>query len=819
MLTNTSYRPTSTTAEGPDRDRSGRRARARPRLALSATPLPGHVGATLALTALTVTSASGLVRVFDGRSWVVPVLLTAIGVHAICWAARRARLPQPAALALALVAVWALTAWTVLATSTVYGFPGRRTASQLWAALVQAHTAFATAVSPVSSSITGFKLVSVLGIGLIAILADWAAFRWRSALYGAAPPFAYFVAGCSFGQGRGRELVVTAEVVALLAFLLVHRVTVGRADQAWFGNHRAGTAGWAITAGCLTAAASLVTAVAITPAVGTTEGTGVLGWRAGLGGASGPRQVANPVVDLHTRLIFESTTPVFKVRSPVASYWRLTSLNTFTGQDWVSTDTYHGFGSHLPGVQAVPAGTRLVQENFHIEELDSVWLPDAFTPISVTGVRGVSYDPNSNSLITSKATSNGLDFTVESYQYLSTLHPGQLESAPPVTITASLRPYLQLPATVPPDVYALAKSITASQSTEYGKALALQNFFLGPDFSYSLDPPDDGYGISSLTNFLFHTREGYCQQFAGSYAVLARAIGLPTRLAVGFATGTDTDGTYQVTDADAHTWPEVYFGPNFGWLPFEPTQSFSDPISKGYAPPSPGGGKGSSTTAPTTSPTTTPPKTSEHRAVVAPPTTTGNAQVVPSSRRHSTAAWSALLIVLLVGIAWFGLIAGGRRARWWVRRWRARGDAGALVRASWDELSEVLNWWGTCRSQSETDEEFAHRAGRGIALRLPGQSPWLRGEVVRLARLATEAAFAPQIGPQRPGEAAAAARAIHRSLFRSANTRMRLRWVLTPRPGRRSGSGLAKAPQASAGDRPLIPGPWDRTSRFVPGRA
>ena len=439
---------------------------------------------------------------------------------------------------------------------------------------------------------TGYTLLAVLGVGLVVILGDWAAFRWRSPLYGVAPAFVYFVVCCTLGEGRGREWAVALEVAAILVFLVVHRATVGRADQAWFGNQRAGAARWATRAGCVAGAAALVAAMAITPLVGGTEGRGIFGWRGGFGDVgSGPRQVPNPIVDLHTRLLIQSDTPVFKVESPVPSYWRLTSLDTFTGQDWISTNSYRSFDTSLPGVQAVPPATRLIQQQFQVQGLGSVWLPDAFTPLTVTGVRHVSYDPVSGSLITSHPTSDGLDYSVESYQFLTDLSPADLQSAAPVAITSSLRRYVQLPKSVPADVYTLARSITAGQTTVYGKALALQNFFLGPTFSYSLNPPDDGYGISALTTFLFVSRTGYCQQFAGAYAVLARAIGLPTRLAVGFATGTDEgNGTYQVLNADAHTWPEVYFGPRYGWLPFEPTKSYVDPLSESYAPPSTSGG-------------------------------------------------------------------------------------------------------------------------------------------------------------------------------------------------------------------------------------
>ena len=75
-----------------------------------------------------------------------------------------------------------------------------------------------------------------------------------------------------------------------------------------------------------------------------------------------------------------------------------------------------------------------------------------------------------------------------------------------------------------------------------------------------------------LTGFLFDTHAGFCQQFAGAFAVLARLDGLPTRVAVGFTTGgLGRRGVYRVRGADAHTWPEVYFGPTVGWVSFEPT--------------------------------------------------------------------------------------------------------------------------------------------------------------------------------------------------------------------------------------------------------
>jgi hypothetical protein len=433
----------------------------------------------------------------------------------------------------------------------------------------------------------------------------------------------------------------------------------------------------------------------------------------------------------------------------------------------------------------------VVHEHFSVQQLDSVWLPDAFTPLAVTGLRNVSYDANSGSLITSHRTSDGLSYSVDSYQYLSTLSVAALQAAPPVAVADTLHRYLQLPASVPSSVYTLARTITSGQTSEYGKALALQNYFLGPLFTYSLDPPDDGYGINSLINFLFATRTGFCQQFAGAYAVLARAIGLPTRLAVGFATGTPQgNGSYQVTDADAHTWPEVYFGPHYGWLPFEPTKSFTDPASRGYAPPAAGStAKGSNGESPRPQAIKQRPgagQTGPASVATTPRTATGSSQASGTSGPHTATIWLVLLFLVLGLVAWAASMALLRRTRWSVRRWRVRHDPGLLVLSHWADVHELLNWWGAQRAPGETDKEYGRRAAGLVGGRLRDPAPWLPGGIQRLAGLATEASFAPTVSAQRAREAGLVAREIHQRLSRSATAFQLLRWALNPHPRRQT---------------------------------
>ena len=782
----------------PDREAGSRHAASPPRLAAGGGPSGsddrsggrrpfwnGEDAATFSLAVLTFASLVGLSRVFSGGRWTGPALAVALGVHTAAWAARRRGWNTLGGTALAAAAAVLLASWTVLGSTTAYGVPTGKTFTTGVSVLNAARRAVSSVVVPVQPT-TGFVLAAVLATAVAAAAADWLAFRRRSAVLGALPSFAMFIAFCALGYGPGRQWVVTAEAAALLVFALVHRASFG-IGRAWLGGISSRAVARALPAGAVVAAASILVVVLLAPAAHGPDGSGVLGWRAGGIGAGGPREVANPIVDLHTRLVNFTDVGVFTVKSTAPSYWRLTSLDTFTGQAWISTNSYKGFARSLPGVSATPPGTRTITDTFHVQTLESVWLPASFTPVSVRGVRGVDYDPTSSSLITSHRTSDGLDYSVTAYEYLSTLDPSLLRAAPPVKLDSFSERYLALPSSVPQSVYDLAQRIVAGKHTEYDKAVALQDFFLGPSFTYSLDPPNDGYNIDALTTFLFNTRTGYCQQFAGAYAVLARAAGLPTRLAVGFTPGTDTGGgTFQVLDADAHTWPEVYFGPKFGWLPFEPTKSFSDPNAASYAGSSGGSGtnhagggdvlqiapKTSATTTPRQTPATTP-QTSPARR--------GNAG--GASQSSGTGGWTVALVLLLLVCGWVAGNAGVRRARWWWRRWKRRDDPAALVLSHWQDTGEVLSWWGIQRLPGDTDAEYAHRAAGTLREALGDPSPWVASGVRRLASLASEALFAPSLAAAAPEEAAMVAAEIRQRLFRKATARRLMLWAVTQRPG------------------------------------
>ena len=135
-----------------------------------------------------------------------------------------------------------------------------------------------------------------------------------------------------------------------------------------------------------------------------------------------------------------------------------------------------------------------------------------------------------------------------------------------------LERYLQLPNTLTDRTRKLADAITYDKETSYDKALAIQSYLRS--FPYSLDLPQIPDNTDVIDYFLFDLQKGYCDYFASAMVVMARTIGIPARLVVGYTSGNyDFDANYFViTEENAHAWPELYFSSS-GWIAFEPTSS------------------------------------------------------------------------------------------------------------------------------------------------------------------------------------------------------------------------------------------------------
>ncbi len=133
--------------------------------------------------------------------------------------------------------------------------------------------------------------------------------------------------------------------------------------------------------------------------------------------------------------------------------------------------------------------------------------------------------------------------------------------------------YLQLPDSITPRTFELAQNIRGDIQDPYDAVVAVTDY-LRNNIKYSETVPALPQNQEPVDWFLFDLKEGFCNYYATAEVVLLRAMGIPARLAVGYAEGepVEAENTYVVRQRDSHAWPEVYF-PGIGWVEFEPTVS------------------------------------------------------------------------------------------------------------------------------------------------------------------------------------------------------------------------------------------------------
>ncbi|HEX2069679.1 MAG TPA: DUF3488 and transglutaminase-like domain-containing protein, partial [Actinomycetota bacterium] len=288
----------------------------------------------------------------------------------------------------------------------------------------------------------------------------------------------------------------------------------------------------------------------------------------------------DPIVDIRPALARNPAVQLFTVWTNQTACWRSLSLDTFNGRLWTASNVNAengldaGAGTLRPGAALTPNAS-LIRQRFQFDRLNQPWLPAAFEPVELD-IReaDVRFDPISSTLVSTDGTGPGFSYTVTSR--VASPEPDLLDtvSFPSNVLTAR---YTALPPDTPAEIYEMAGRLTREHPTAYRKILAIQAFLRTFKYNERAAP---GHGINDILYFLTKSREGYCEQFAGTMAVLLRALGIPSRVAVGFTPGTfdSVTGSYRVTTKNLHSWVEVLF-PGFGWLPFEPTPSRSNPVA------------------------------------------------------------------------------------------------------------------------------------------------------------------------------------------------------------------------------------------------
>jgi hypothetical protein len=255
--------------------------------------------------------------------------------------------------------------------------------------------------------------------------------------------------------------------------------------------------------------------------------------------------------------------------------------------------------------------------------------------------------------------------------------------------------YTALPE-MPYRVEALTLDLTRNQSTVYDKARAVEAYLR--TFHYTTDvvpPPTDR---DAVDYFLFEMKEGYCDYFASAMSVMLRSIGIPARVASGYASGdraTPSD-PFTIRDSNAHSWVEVYF-PRYGWIEFDPTPggaAYAVAVNSGEADPALGPEQ--LTPEPESPPAGE--QAPEDPGAAADPSATGG-ESSPLNPTTLRAAALALLALALLGgalaVLWYSGFAG------------LPPPAAAYARTT--QLASILGWRPR---PSETPREYTSRLGQ-----------------------------------------------------------------------------------------------------------
>lgn len=744
------------------------------------------VGAELAIMAFSVAVVYGFARLFADLSFLVPIATVAIASHVVAIAVRWAGGGLLASAAASLLG-FAATAWLLFPPTTIPGdVPISLTTVRAYGTDVSLAWEQFQNVSAPAEVTAPFLLLIAIVIWTVAFLSDWAAFRLQSPVEALIPGFAVFVFGAFFATDEFRVVTTGVLVLAAMLAILFHRSSETARSGAWLGEGAAQRGQRSLLrVGAVILVATLVGGVSVAQALPgydepALENFDPTTWDE----PEEPRVVLSPLVDIQSRLVDQPNVEVFRVQSPNRDYWRLTSLDVFDGQIWRSRGSFEGADGGLEG--NLPDGTTVqtIEQTFEVGALAQIWLPAAYEPTQIVDAPAdieLEYEAESGTLIVNRETENsdGLQYTllsrvplrdaagVEAIRNASGDIPGDIAER-----------YLELPEDFSPRVIELAETVVADAGAEspYDKALALQEFFRDPSlFTYSLDV-QSGHGGSQIENFLFEVHAGYCEQFAGSFAAMARAIGLPSRVAVGFTPGEfdETTNEWVVTGKHAHAWPEVWLD-GVGWLRFEPTPGRGGPGDEAYTGQEEAQ-EGSQTTSPAEQDEEdagaaggpTPPTTVDPNIAGPTPTTvpevdpaTAPAEVTtevvggtPASVVATVSRWLAILLFAVL-VVMSPLLYGQWRAS------RARAavtlDPRRRVGLAWTNSKSALQLLGVPVSGSDTARE--------VAARVSTENP---GAALSLTTLAKTIDTATYSGSDIDSESAAEAERISQELTATA---------------------------------------------------
>jgi transglutaminase-like putative cysteine protease len=714
----------------------------RPRLALDR-----ELAATASLAIFSFSVAVGFARVFSGWTFLVDLGLIVLLGHGVSFLLRRAQVSAW----LAVPFVLALLSWVVLALqygdTFRWGLPNGATRDVLGLEIGLVRDQFQTAIAPV---LYGAGWATLAGVAMIVVVVMADAFAFRAGARGEAlvPGGVLFVFIAALGSSRLRivatALLIGAGILAVAGLRAMH----DRSRRVELSSRR--TPSMLVPTAIASAAVVALVAGVIGPRIPGAQAEPLYETR---GRGNGDSTVISPLVDIRSRLTNRGNVELFRVNADAPAYWRVTTLPEFDGRRFRlprrPLERVTGTFGTGEGIQ--------VRQQIQVLSLGGQLVPAAAEPFQATGYSDgaeltLNLNRDTSTLVAPDEMTAGDLFTVVSAAPALTADDlrGRSVGAPPDAI------FTELPDDLPGIVAETARAVTADAQSPYDQAIALQTWFRN-DFEYSLEV-QSGHGSNAIESFL-NERVGYCEQFSATYAAMARTLGIPSRVAVGFTSGVQNDeGWYSVLGKNAHAWPELWFD-GIGWVAFEPTPGRGAPGAESYTglPPDQdvsgqegaGGGEGSGPPDPTTPST-----------VVAPPTTLGDgatASTLPDlggalpggpsgdfggelangdnaplpAAEDDGIPWTTM--VAIAGV--LALLAVPAGVRWWRRRTGHALDPADRVHAAWNRARHAAEEAGVGGTAAMTPHEWA--SATAVAL------PVAARPMSSLAEIVSRVAFAP----------------------------------------------------------------------------
>ncbi|MET7620263.1 transglutaminaseTgpA domain-containing protein [Streptomyces sp. NPDC005408] len=790
--------------------------------------MSGRGRLALCAYAATLMAAGAMLPLVEPASWMLHAAFLLAIVSGVGALARRVPLARPLTVAVQALVLLLLLTVVFASGQAILGLLPGPDAFQQFGQLLSAGGEDVGRYAIPAPATDGIRLMVIGGVLVIGLAVDALAVTFRSAAPAGLPLLALYSVAAGLSGGGASWLWFLLAATGYLVLLLAE----GRDRLSQWGRVFGGAApGQAPTTGRYIppsggnplapvrtgrriGALALGVALVVPAALPALNG-GLLD-SAGNGEGPGPGgtiSAVNPLVSLQDSLNQPEDREVIRYRTNTTDtkdlYLRIVALDQFDGTAWkTSQRDIKDVPDRLPQPPGLSPSVPVTEIKTNVSAAGSYkqsWLPLPY-PATKVAIKGRwRFEPEGRTLVGDRGQdTRSAQYSVTSFMVKPTAE--QLASAPRAPAKL-LSEYTKVPSGLPADVKATAKQVTKGATNDYERAVKLQDWFaVTGGFRYDTHV-ESGTGASAITRFL-KKKEGFCIHFSFSMAAMARTLGIPARVAVGFTPGSPlSDGSMSVGLQEAHAWPELYFE-GVGWTRFEPTPSrgtppdYTRPESPSGGPSSPAQPEGSASAEPSTAPSTADNCPPQARRLgdcgaaaprdVAPPTDPGT----PAGTWVSVGlAVLALVLVPLLPMLWrmrtrarrlrsgagahtgaadpalsMEETADGRTAF----EERALAEESARTLATWQEISDLAWDHGILPDESQTPRKAAARI-----VRLGKLEDESADAVHRVARAVEQVLYAPE--PRPVSGLADDALTIRAGLRAAVSRGTRLRALLAPR--------------------------------------